>query len=262
MNKRIQLKRIGTIIMAALLIALIGVVCWSVAQSRGVPPDTGQSWTKGLWPALQNLGITTLVVAAAAYVLRGVFNRWLSLGLERHKAGLNAQHAIALERLRGDLQLAATEHQIRFSKTHERRDEVIAEVYKLLFRARVPFQSLADSVEFHGEPSKEEKFKVAVDAFNNLSTCFYENRLYLEEGLCRQIEQFLERLKRVHLLWTRILSGRGVPPNGDGIDNWDKSDKVMREAVPPILRNIEASFREILGIPNTVPAEAPAPRSN
>ena len=37
-----------------------------------------------------------------------------------------------MERLRADLQKAAFEHQVRYSKIYDKRAEVIAEIYRLI----------------------------------------------------------------------------------------------------------------------------------
>ena len=42
---------------------------------------------------------------------------------------------VEIERLKTALQAAALEHQVRFSKLHEKRAEVLADLYKLLVEA-------------------------------------------------------------------------------------------------------------------------------
>ena len=40
-----------------------------------------------------------------------------------------------IEKFKADLQLAAVEHQVRFTKLHERRTEILVELYELLVQA-------------------------------------------------------------------------------------------------------------------------------
>jgi len=69
-----------------------------------------------------------------------------------------------VEKFKGDLQVAAMEHQIRFSELHEKRAEVLAELYKLLVVAAWETESFASPIEWLGEPDKKQKYQKALDA--------------------------------------------------------------------------------------------------
>ena len=84
--------------------------------------------------------------------------------LETHKAQLKAQADIESERLRSQLSIAATEHQVKFSSLHDKRAEVIAELYGLLVQAHWDAGSFISPVEFGGEPTKKEKYVTAMNA--------------------------------------------------------------------------------------------------
>ena len=57
--------------------------------------------------------------------------------LETHKAQLKSQSDASLERLRADLSIATVEHNIQFTRLHEKRAEVIAETYARLTELHV-----------------------------------------------------------------------------------------------------------------------------
>ena len=111
-----------------------------------------------LWQAiLLNFGGTATLVVILAWLARSIGAQLLAKDIERFKSELSAASAAATERLKHDLQLAATEHQVRYSKLQARRGEVIAEMYALLVEAHWASQSFVSPVEFGGEPSKAEK---------------------------------------------------------------------------------------------------------
>ena len=70
------------------------------------------------------------------WLARSFGTQLLSKDLEKFKTSLSTASTEASERLKHDLQIVAHEHQVRFSKLHERRAEVITNLYALLVEAR------------------------------------------------------------------------------------------------------------------------------
>src|SRR5690554_3495813 len=86
-----------------------------------------------MWIAfLSQIGGFAAVVAVLGWVGRSVAIHWLDKNLKSHEHQLAATYAQEMERLRHQLQVAATEHEIRFRSIHEKQAEVIAEIYGLL----------------------------------------------------------------------------------------------------------------------------------
>jgi hypothetical protein len=81
---------------------------------------------------LTTVGGGTGILFAAAWLIKAVFTSKLARDTEAFKARLKADAEAEIEKLRYSLQRIAVEHQVRFSKLHERRAEVIADLYKSL----------------------------------------------------------------------------------------------------------------------------------
>jgi ribosome-associated translation inhibitor RaiA len=81
---------------------------------------------------LTTLGSNALLLGAAAWVIKTVITEQLKRDTDSFKARIEADANIEIEKLKSSLQIAATEHQVRFSRMHERRAEVIEEAYKKL----------------------------------------------------------------------------------------------------------------------------------
>ena len=81
------------------------------------------------------LGGTVAAVAAVAWLARSLATHLLSKDLERHKAALQAQSVLELEKLRAELTRRTLEHEVRFRRVDE-KDELrfLAELYRRLLR--------------------------------------------------------------------------------------------------------------------------------
>jgi short subunit dehydrogenase-like uncharacterized protein len=72
--------------------------------------------------------------------LRGSIKSESDQRLEAHKAQRKAQSDIEIEKLRSQLSISATEHQVRFANLHEKRAEVITTTYSLLRTYSITFE--------------------------------------------------------------------------------------------------------------------------
>src|SRR5258706_3765597 len=88
-------------------------------------------------------GGNAALLLVLGWLARSLGSQLLAKDLEQFKASLAAASSAATERLKHDLQVAALEHEVRFSKLHERQAEVIAEAYALLVEAHWASPSFA-----------------------------------------------------------------------------------------------------------------------
>ena len=193
---------------------------------------------------LQSLGIAGLV----AWLVKSLLKHWMSSDLEKYKANLAAKNTEEAEQLKSDLRKIAFEHETRFAKLHERRAELIAELYGMLYRAKADFNLLTSPFGFMSDPSKTEQFETAVNSFNNFANRYWPARIYLADSLCDDIENIINALKDVYGVWTREVRAETQRGAERKDDHWGKADKIMKNDVPPIFTKIESSFRQILGI--------------
>jgi len=77
-------------------------------------------------------GGSLAVSGGAVWLLKTGLTAWIEKDTEAFKARLKADADTEIERLKNSLQMAATEHQVRFSKMHEKRAKVIEDVYTKL----------------------------------------------------------------------------------------------------------------------------------
>ena len=170
--------------------------------------------------------------------------------LETHKAQLKSQSDVSIERLKSQLQIAATERNVRYSKIFERTAETVAETYKRLLAFHDAVASYTNPVTWEGEPTKVEKRKVVGDRYVEFLDYYRPNCLFLPKETEGRINEFYPKLHSmaVEFMW-------GVEQNRDQIDRktnpdkdtWTKAMDFMNKEVPPLLNLLKDDLRKILG---------------
>lgn len=207
-----------------------------------------------------NMFFTTFAasgVASAAFVFLAkiLSKHLLSMDLERFKAELKATNEKELERLRADLRITAFQQETTFAKLHGKRAEVIAELYARLVAVHGAMQVMLYPI-MHGKEEVEERHrKEAEDATAVFLEYFSAHQIYLEESLCELLRTFARNINRASLVHINILEARldGMDTTKN-IQGWQHLDS----QVPPIRKEIEATFRKILGLApsGTTPSKA------
>lgn len=158
-----------------------------------------------------------------------------------------AIRARSIERYRAKLKTEGYEHEIRFARLHERRVEVVAELYRKLVESERAFAAWVSPLQEAGEPSKGEKGRVAAEAGNAFRSLFLENRIWLDEELCAQIADFDRHLFETSVRFTTY-SPDDPLSRTEYLEAWKKAWDRVREDVPPLRELIERRFREMLGV--------------
>lgn len=135
------------------------------------------------------LGGNTALLAVLGWLTKSIVHQQLSRDIEQFKATLAADTSAVTERLKHELQLATVEHQIRFSRLHERRAEVTSELYSLLIEALWEAESFLLPAEFVGEPTQSEKYVSARNKLVELYRYFDRHRIYLPPELCQSLQE-------------------------------------------------------------------------
>ena len=176
-------------------------------------------------------------MAVIGFVARSVFSQFLSRDLERYKANLLAEHNREMERLKAEIRTNAFEHETRFARLHDKRLEVVAELYKLLVHTNVAFVTWIAPLS-SASLTMEEKRKVAEDAANSFFAFFDENQIYLDEELCALIVRLRDSFR---LAWANF----NIKPCPT---EWTKVWEQFQSEIPPLRIEIEKRVRIMLGV--------------
>jgi len=145
---------------------------------------------------LTNVGTTlvsgTVVVGAAAWVVKTLLSDRLARQAEAFKMQVKADADAANERLRNSLQMMALEHQVRFSALHEKRAAVIEDLDRRLYELEVEGQRYVESV---GRGGGEEYIQWR-NKFIECNSLLQAKQIYLTEQIYSLVSQYLDAVKR------------------------------------------------------------------
>ncbi len=123
---------------------------------------------------------SAVLFGAMAWFARSIVTHVLSKDIEKFKVNLQAESQKELVRLQSSFQLIEFEHQVRFSQLHERKVNIISEMYKrlvALHRAASNFVKFYPSVKHEKQREYLKQLWNAADEHGNY---FKKNRIFFE----------------------------------------------------------------------------------
>jgi hypothetical protein len=196
---------------------------------------------------------------AAAWLAKSLVTHLLRKDVESFKAQLQFDKNLMMDKFRADLEKASLEHRVRFSKLHEKRAEVIAELYSLIVVAN---QEIEDCIAmFDDERRSSNLAKSATEQVDVLDQYVKLHQIYFTKSLATELAELCASLdgaaysfkayceSRAYL--GRVTSGEECSPRLDREDTEGLLSEAKIDA-DAALRITEAEFRELLGVePNT-----------
>jgi hypothetical protein len=200
------------------------------------------------------------LVAVLAYIAKSLLDKMIVRDTKQFESDLKAKSDAAIEHLKNELHLKTIEHQVRFSRLHEKRAEVVAELNGLFAEALWEAESFLSPMEWNGEPSKLEKYRVAMNKLVGLYRYFDKHRIYLPPPLCGSLESLVMEVRGLVTKFGVYLEVTDNHFNGPAqqekwkawTDGWD----AIRTKVPQARRDLEEEFRTLLGVARVDVAEA------
>lgn len=167
--------------------------------------------------------------------------------LETHKAQLKSQTEAEIIRLKAQLEIAAAERNVRYSKVFEHTAEVIATTYAKLLALKDAAddytQPLAPS-----DPNREEAAKRYQQKAAEFLHYFLPNKIYIPRETSERIRVLSNTLTRAALQFSMAMAdahsqSRDPETYGKLFNAFFKSS----EEVPQLLELLEDEFRKLLG---------------
>jgi|SRR5215469_9724447 len=191
------------------------------------------------------LGGQAAFLGAVAWLGKSLISHRLAQEAEEFKAKLRADADIEIERLKSSLQILAAERQVRFAKLHEKRAEVIAQLYAMLVDARRLTQEFVYG-GMHEVDRRRKAYDKAVELYQFIDT----NRIYLQPAVCALLDKFhrnvrgaASKIEVLTLNWT-------------GTENLNETQNqliidaatALESDLPAIREQLEEEFRAMLGV--------------
>jgi hypothetical protein len=197
-------------------------------------------------------GNATLLIVLG-FLARSLMNNWLAKDikkfetdlqntatsqLERLRYDLKSQGDVSIEQLKSRLQQATIEHQVRFSKLHEKRALVIADLYERFVTAYWAAYTYHQWCVFEGGPTEQEQAASAMQGLSEAHIFFEKNRIYLSDTLPGELDTFFERAKS--LTFKAQYSDSERESRKEGLEAFKKEFPEMR-------RRLDVEFKKLLG---------------
>lgn len=196
-------------------------------------------------------GGNAVLLMILGWLSKSLLSQLLEKDVEGFKSALQSKVNESSQLLRHSLEKSAIEHQVRFSKLHERRAEVIAELYGLLVQAHRDMSSFVALVEWTGDLSKKEKYVVAMNAVADFYRFFDKNRIYLPEPVCSKLEEFVLTMREKVIGFGVYVqfNDESMPEHAliQKHDAWSSAWEYFEKKVPEAKSALENEFRGLLG---------------
>lgn len=146
-----------------------------------------------------------------------------------------------VEEVKAEFIKVSCEHQIRFSKLHEKRAEIIAELYSRLYDFY--WAVCAFLRDFHKTKHDEKDFKKLDDKSYEFTDYFHKHRIYFNENICSKIDELINALYSAYVpLENRDRNDKHLK------QDWNKCAEIVRKQYPKIKESLESDFKKILGV--------------
>lgn len=157
---------------------------------------------------------------------------------------LRHEYARTIEQFRSAIQRSQFEHQTRFSYYHQKKAEVVAELYRLLNDSLDRLRALVSPLQFGDGSDKAKRIQETIDLYNELARQFYPKRIFLESDICDQVDSILKTMRKSLSDWQ--MSQEPDWKGREGIRLWAEAYEALEKVVPPLLNRLEERFRTML----------------
>lgn len=210
-------------------------------------------------------GGNAALLAVLGLLGKSLLDKLILRDTKQFESDLKAKSDAAVEKLKNQLQLKTIEHQVRFSRLHEKRAAVIAELYGHLVEALWEAESFLSPMELSGEPDKREKLQKALNKLVELYRYFDKHRIYLPIDVCSALEELIKNVRSQVTkfgVWIRYedheLSGDS---HSKKFDAWTSGWDAITQQVPLARASLENEFRSLLGAVANISVERDAPQA-
>lgn len=197
------------------------------------------------------IGGNAALLAVLGVIGKSLLDKLIVRDTKQFESDLMAKSSATIEHLKNELQLKTIEHQIRFSRLHEKRADVIAELYGFFVEALWEAESFLSPMGWNGEPKKKEKHITAMNKLADLFRYFDKHRIYLPPELCSSLEQLVIEIRSLVIDFGVYFdfpeSSLNDSTQQEKRKAWHAGWGAIKNQVPLARQNLENEFRFLLG---------------
>ena len=185
----------------------------------------------------ENLSAFAIASGVFALLIRSLFTILINKDFEKFKLKLSKE-------------------QIRFTKLHEKRGEVIENIYALLVDFEGKMNSLLSPFQPAGEPKRKEKLKIAGIAGNKFIEYYGLQKIFFSKKTVNLLDELHSRFRKAWIDFTTYPitdfdEWESVTIKQEKWKLWEKAWKAISEDIPLLKVQLEDEFRSMLGVENS-----------
>lgn len=170
---------------------------------------------------------------------------------ERIKNSLRVDFDTKLENVKHELQINAQEHQIQFSRLHERIADGITETYRLLKKAHWAVGDYVSILETSDSPRETRRDAVS-NAMQEFNEAYYKIKLFLPKTADEKVFKIAIALREISHDFAIHCD---IPERSDrDISKWTEIFKTARDGFEPAFLALESAARDLLGTDRLFPS--------
>ena len=200
---------------------------------------------------LAAIGGQVAIIGLVAWLGRSLLSQVLAKELETFKSKLSQQAALSIEQSKHQLALKAAEHQVSFSRLHERRMELIADLYSQLVVATNAAQTYAAHDVPAGSSEWKERYSKTLDAVSALRDRAQSAKIYLPHAVSEQVIAYANRLHAEVIglaIYTRVSDDKiSEIARQSQFAQSQQADRFFRDKLPMALLALEDEFHSLVG---------------
>jgi hypothetical protein len=180
--------------------------------------------------------------------LKGAVKLEMDKELEQYKDELKTQSEERLAIIRNNLQQALKEHEIVFSKLHEKQMAILADIYFKAVDFKRAVARYIDYFTFHTPESEPLETREAncLKTMNDFVDYSLKNAIYLKPNHAKNLREFDSKLWEVMNRFKYDLLD--AADNKSRLDAWKEIRQLMKTDVQALFEDLEAEGRRILGV--------------
>jgi hypothetical protein len=196
------------------------------------------------------IGGNTAVVAVLAFLGKTFVDKIVQRDAKQFEMELQHKFDSAIERLKNALEIKATEHQVSFSKLHERRAETIADLYGKAVDLELAVSDFLRKYAGSDETKRRKRLENLWSVAKVFREYYSRRKVYFRESTCRAIDGYYKSLSDAS---SNLALFQQYPEvfdttNEQSVNEWIKAMQMLSGQIPPIKAALEEDFRDILGV--------------
>ncbi len=203
-----------------------------------------------LYQVVSAVGGVAVLIIAAGWLASKFFENRLNRDFETYKARLKAESDAEIESLKSRLQITAKEREITATWLHQKRAVAIETLYASLVDLQY-FVRIVLGIFSPRNPTEIRKY--TTDAFNQsqeVYKSYLKAKIFLAPNTCEMVERVLNGIQYPIAQYHCFLGNYDDHELNTLTDVKEHAWKELQENVLPALRELEAEFRQVLGVQN------------